>query len=47
LTKEYYIESIKNGGFDSVEVLDEKLYTDGGHVDNRRITSLVVKAVKR
>jgi arsenite methyltransferase len=47
LTKEYYIESIKNGGFDSVEVLDEKLYTDGDHVDNRRITSLVVKAVKR
>jgi arsenite methyltransferase len=46
LTKENYIASIKKGGFDKVEVLDEKLYTDGDHVDDRKITSLVIKAVK-
>jgi arsenite methyltransferase len=46
LTKENYIASIKKGGFDIVEVLDEKLYTEGDQVDNRRISSLVIKAVK-
>jgi ubiquinone/menaquinone biosynthesis C-methylase UbiE len=46
LTKENYVASIKKGGFDTVEVLDEKVYTEGDHVDNRRITSLVIKAVK-
>jgi arsenite methyltransferase len=46
LTKENYIASIKKGGFDKVEVLDERPYTDGDHVDNRKITSLVIKAVK-
>ena len=47
LTKENYISSIKKGGFDFVEVLDEKTYTEGDHVDNRKITSLVIKAVKQ
>jgi arsenite methyltransferase len=47
LTKENYIDSIKNGGFDIVEVLDEKLYTEGDQVENRKITSLVIKAVKQ
>ena len=47
LTKENYITSIKKGGFDTVEVLDEKTYTEGEHVDNRKIRSLVVKAVKQ
>jgi arsenite methyltransferase len=46
LTKENYIASIKKGGFDMVQVLDEKVYTEGDHVDNRKITSLVIKAVK-
>jgi arsenite methyltransferase len=46
LTKENYIASIKKGGFDTVEVLDEKIYTEGDQVDNRKITSLVIKAVK-
>ena len=46
MTKENYIASIKKGGFDVVEVLDEKIYTEGDHVDNRRITSLVIKALK-
>ena len=46
LTKENYIASIKKGGFDQVEVPEEKRYTEGDHVDNRKITSLVIKAVK-
>ena len=46
LTKENYIASIKKGGFGLVEVLDEKIYTEGNQVDNRKITSLVIKAVK-
>jgi arsenite methyltransferase len=46
LTKENYIASIRKAGFDIVEVLDEKLYTEGDQVDNRKITSLVIKAVK-
>ncbi len=46
LTKENYIASIKKGGFEKVEVLDEKIYTEGDEVDNRRISSLVIKAVK-
>ncbi len=37
LTKENYIGSIKNGGFDIVEVLDEKLYTERDQVENRRL----------
>ena len=46
LTKDNYIASIKKGGFENVEVLDEKIYTEGDQVDNRRISSLVIKAVK-
>jgi ubiquinone/menaquinone biosynthesis C-methylase UbiE len=46
LTKENYIASIKKAGFDAINVLDEKIYTEGDHVDNRKISSLVVKAVK-
>ena len=47
LTKENYIDSIKKGGFEIVEVLDKKLYTEGDQVDNKRISSLVIKAVKK
>jgi arsenite methyltransferase len=47
LTKANYIASIKKGGFDIVEVLDESVYTEGDQVDNRRISSLVIKAVKK
>lgn len=47
LTKENYVASINKGGFDVVEILDEKLYAEGDQVDNRRISSLVIKAVKK
>jgi ubiquinone/menaquinone biosynthesis C-methylase UbiE len=46
LTKKNYIAGIKKAGFDIVEVLDEKIYADGDHVGNRKISSLVIKAVK-
>ena len=47
LTKEHYLDSIRMAGFSDTEVLEEKLYMDGGeNIEGRRITSLVIKAVK-
>ncbi|HEY7082548.1 MAG TPA: methyltransferase domain-containing protein [Nitrososphaeraceae archaeon] len=47
LTKENYIDSIGKAGFSNVEVLEERLYMDGGdNVEGRRITSLGIKTVK-
>jgi arsenite methyltransferase len=52
LTKEHYIDSIRQAGFQNVEVLSEQLYMDDE--DNqvngkrkRKITSLVIKAIKK
>jgi arsenite methyltransferase len=54
LTKEHYIDSIRQAGFQNVEVLSEQLYNmDDDNNDNqedgkrkRKITSVVIKAVK-
>ena len=46
LTKEHYIDSIRRTGFQKVEVLSERLYTDGEQLDSRKITSLIIKAEK-
>ena len=46
LTKAHYINSIKQAGFNNVEVLQERLYTEGDQVGGRKITSLVLRAVK-
>jgi arsenite methyltransferase len=47
LTKDNYIDSIRKARFSKVEVLEERLYMDGGDsVDGRIITSLLIKAVK-
>jgi arsenite methyltransferase len=52
LTKEHYLDSIRQAGFQNVEVLSEQLYLDeeDGNQRNgeskKRITSLVIKAVK-
>jgi ubiquinone/menaquinone biosynthesis C-methylase UbiE len=47
LTKENYIASIRQAGFKSVEVLQEEPYTEEREkVDGRKVTSLVIKAVK-
>jgi arsenite methyltransferase len=47
LAKENYIASIKKGGFGPVEVLDDRVYTEGDRVDSRKIASLLIKAVKQ
>lgn len=47
LTKERYIESIKEVGFTDVKVLDEKPYLEMESGDERKITSLIIKAVKK
>jgi arsenite methyltransferase len=46
LTKEYYLDSIREARFSNVEVSEEKLYMGGDNVEGRRITSLIIKAIK-
>jgi arsenite methyltransferase len=52
LTKEHYIESIRKAGFKNPQILEEKQYIQEGEEgdnkvdDNRRISSIIVKAVK-
>lgn len=46
LTKDNYLENIKNAGFHSVDILDERTYMEGDRVSNRKITSLTIRAVK-
>ncbi len=49
LTKENYLNSIREAGFTNVEVLDEKPYIEMGNSGDgsRKISSLVVKAIKQ
>ena len=46
LTQEHYIESIKKAGFHDISVLDQRVYMEGEKVDGRKISSLVIKAIK-
>ena len=52
LAKEHYLDSIRQAGFQNVEVLDEQLYMDdeddSNQVDGKKkkITSVVIKVVK-
>jgi SAM-dependent methyltransferase len=46
LTREHYIECIKKAGFHNISVLDERVYMEGERVNGRKITSLVIKAIK-
>ena len=43
LTKENYIDSISKAGFNNIEISQEAPYIEG---DGRKITSLIIKAVK-
>jgi arsenite methyltransferase len=46
LTKENYIKSIKDTGFQNIEILNEKTYMDESHFsDRRKIVSIIVKAI--
>jgi SAM-dependent methyltransferase len=46
LTQEHYIDSIKKAGFRDVSILDQRVYMEGEKVNGRKITSLVIKAIK-
>ena len=46
LIKDNYLDSIRKAGFQNVEILEERMYMEGDKVDGRKITSLVIKAVK-
>ncbi|MGI0000138.1 MAG: methyltransferase domain-containing protein, partial [Nitrososphaeraceae archaeon] len=46
LTKENYLQSIKDAGFENIEILNEKIYMDENHFnDGRKIVSIIVKAI--
>ena len=46
LTKENYLQSIKDAGFQNIEILNEKTYMDETHFnDGRKIVSIIVKAI--
>jgi len=47
LTQEHYIESITKAGFHNISVLDQRVYMEGEKVNGRKITSLVIKAIRR
>ncbi|HET6716669.1 MAG TPA: arsenite methyltransferase [Nitrososphaeraceae archaeon] len=44
LTKENYLGSIKNAGFQNVRTLSEQVYLDEDKIDGRKITSLIIGA---
>ena len=46
LTKENYLLCIRNAGFEKIDVLEEREYIEGEKINGRKITSLVIKAVK-
>ena len=46
LTKEKYLQSIRDAGFQNIEILNEKTYMDENHFnDGREITSIIVKSI--
>jgi arsenite methyltransferase len=46
LTKENYLQSIKDAGFENIEVLNEKIYMDESNFsDGRKIISIMVRAI--
>jgi arsenite methyltransferase len=48
LTKKHYLDSIRKADFTNVEVLSETIYMDDSEqTDGRRITSVVVRAIKK
>jgi arsenite methyltransferase len=46
LKKSDYLASIRKAGFKDASVLEERLYMDGEPVNGRKISSIVVRAVK-
>ena len=46
LTKENYIQCMREAGFEDIEVMQAKTYMEGEQVGGRKITSLIIKATK-
>ena len=46
LTKENYLNSIRKAGFDNLEVLQEIPYLEEDGIEGRKVSSIVIKAVK-
>ena len=46
LTRENYISCIQQAGFEKIEILEERSYMEGEKINNRKISSLVIKAIK-
>jgi len=46
LTRENYILCIQQAGFEKIEILEERSYMEGEKINNRKISSLVIKAIK-
>ena len=46
MTKKNYLSCIRDAGFEKIEVLEERPYMEGEKINGRKITSLVIKAVK-
>jgi arsenite methyltransferase len=48
LSKEEYLEIIRKAGFQSIEILDKKLYMrEGDQCAGRKISSVTIKADKK
>ena len=46
LTKENYLQSIRDAGFQNIEVVNEKTYMDETNFsDGRKIISIIVRAI--
>jgi len=46
LTKENYLKSIRDAGFQNIKILNEKIYMDESHFsDGRKIVSIIVRAI--
>ena len=45
LTKEHYINSIKEAGFKEIKIMSEQTYLSEDKTDGRKITSIVVGAI--
>jgi len=46
LTKENYLSCMRQAGFEKIEVLEERAYMEREKINGRKISSLVIKAVK-
>ena len=46
LTKENYLSCIKQAGFEQIKILEERVYMEGEKINGRKISSLVIQAIK-